>query len=69
MTWIFPRADREGRLCYLSASPMGYGLYKKLGFQEVDGPDGAVEIDCASWGGQGTHRHVAMIRYPQSVGE
>lgn len=67
VTWIFPRADREGRLCYLSAGPMWYGLYKKLGFQEVGGLDGVVEIDAGVWGGQGVQRHVAMIRYPQGV--
>jgi GNAT superfamily N-acetyltransferase len=64
VSWIFPRADREGRICFLCASPMGYGLYRKLGFEEVGGPGSIVEVDRSEWGGSGVHRHIAMVRYP-----
>ena len=64
MSWIFPRADREGRICFLCASPVGYGLYRKLGFEEVGGPGSIVEVDRSEWGGSGVHRHIAMVRYP-----
>ena len=43
---------------------MGYGLYKKLGFEEVGGAGSVVEIDRSEWGGTGVHRHVAMVRFP-----
>ena len=64
VSWIFPRADREGRICFLCASPMGYGLYRKLGFEEVGGPGSIVEVDRSEWGRSGVHRHIAMVRYP-----
>jgi GNAT superfamily N-acetyltransferase len=66
VSWIFPRADREGRICFLCASPMGSGLYRKLGFEEVGGPGSVVEIDRGGRGGSGVHRHIAMVRYPTS---
>ena len=47
---------------------MGFGLYKKCGFQEIGGPDGVVEVDMGEWGGEGVHRHVAMIRFSNGSG-
>lgn len=47
------RADEEGVKCFLSASPMGAPVYKKLGFEEV----GRLEIPLEEFGGEGTHVH------------
>ena len=52
------QADKEGATCYLDASPLGYPIYLKCGFEEVD----IVEIDKSKYGGKGIHRHVGMIR-------
>jgi GNAT superfamily N-acetyltransferase len=65
VSWIFPYADAENRLCFLVASPLGYPVYKKLGFQEIGGPYAVAEIDRSKWGGQGIHQHITMIRYPK----
>jgi GNAT superfamily N-acetyltransferase len=64
VSWIFPRADREGRICFLRASLMEYRLYRKLGFEEVGGPGSIVQVDRSEWGGSGVHTHIAMVRYP-----
>jgi hypothetical protein len=47
------KADRDGVKCYLSGSPMGVPVYKKLGFEEV----GRLEVDLTQFGGEGTHVH------------
>ena len=60
---MFAKADAEQAICCLQASPKGYGLYKKLGFQEID----HLEIDMAKYGGEGIHKHVTMIRYPRPI--
>jgi GNAT superfamily N-acetyltransferase len=64
MGWAFPRADREGRICFLCASLIEYRLYRKLGFEEVGGPGTIVEIDRSEWGGSGVHTHISIVRYP-----
>ncbi|KAK6526525.1 hypothetical protein TWF694_005108 [Orbilia ellipsospora] len=53
-------ADEEGIICYLDASPLGYPVYLKCGFEEVD----HVEIDKGLYGGKGIHKHTGMIRQP-----
>ncbi|KAF3906761.1 hypothetical protein AA313_de0204624 [Arthrobotrys entomopaga] len=53
-------ADEEGVMCYLDASPLGYPVYLKCGFEEVD----YVEIDKGLYGGEGIHKHIGMIRQP-----
>ena len=58
---IFPRVDAENGICYLDASPMGYAVYLRCGFVEVD----VVEIDKGEYGGSGIHQHVGMLRYRQ----
>ncbi|KAH6676634.1 hypothetical protein B0J14DRAFT_358209 [Halenospora varia] len=54
------KADKEGVPCYLTASPMGAPLYKKVGFEEV----GRVEVELEQFGGEKgvKHVHLAMIR-------
>jgi len=59
------RADQEGKLVILDASPQGFPLYKGLGFVEVD----RLEIPLEEFGGEGTHIHVNMVRKPQPLGE
>lgn len=47
------KADEEQKPCFLSGSPMGVPVYKKLGFEAV----GQLEIPLAEFGGEGTHVH------------
>lgn len=51
--WGLDRADREGKTAVLSASPQGFGLYKKLGYKEVD----RCNIQLGEYGGEGEHEH------------
>lgn len=48
------KADKEGVPCYLTASPMGAPLYKKVGFEEV----GRVEVELEQFGGEKGVKHV-----------
>jgi predicted N-acetyltransferase YhbS len=50
--------DEKGLPAILGASIKGYGLYKKVGFEDVD----FVEINLGDYGGDGISRYVAMIR-------
>ena len=47
------KADRDGVVVYLSGSPMGVPLYRKLGFEEV----GKLELNLEEFGGEGRHVH------------
>jgi hypothetical protein len=47
------KADQEGKVVYLSASPMGKPVYAKQGFEEV----GRMEVDLTQFGGEGSHVH------------
>jgi ribosomal protein S18 acetylase RimI-like enzyme len=47
------KADRDGTMCFLSGSPIGAPVYKKLGFEEV----GRLEIELEDFGGEGSHVH------------
>jgi hypothetical protein len=60
--WCLERADRNGKITILDASPSGFLLYKMLGFQEVD----RLEIPLEEFGGQGTHVH-GEITEPSSI--
>ena len=55
--WGTDVADEAHIPCYLSASPNGYPLYKKKGFEDVD----LMEIDLSKWG-HGIYRQVFMLR-------
>jgi len=48
------KADKEGVEVYLSGSPMGVPVYKKLGFEEV----GRIEIPLQEYGGKEGEVHV-----------
>ncbi|CAN8106537.1 unnamed protein product [Discula destructiva] len=57
LTWGNELADREGKVQWLEASPAGYPLYKRMGFEDVDGQDlgvtelwGAVKGQHDNWG-------------------
>jgi len=47
------KADRDGVKVYVTASPMGEKVYKRLGFEEV----GRLSIDLRGFGGEGEHVH------------
>jgi predicted N-acetyltransferase YhbS len=47
------KADRDEVMVYLSGSPMGVPVYRKLGFEEV----GRLELDLSDFGGEGSHVH------------
>ncbi|KAI9879338.1 MAG: hypothetical protein M1830_008798 [Pleopsidium flavum] len=59
--WGVDVGDKYGIPCYLEASPAGYHLYRKCGFEDVENLD----MDLTKWGGKGTHRYVCMIRPAQ----
>lgn len=64
--WIFPYADQLNLPVLLSASPMGLPLYKKCGFIEYHSLDVVVRLD--EWGGEGIHKLVTMVRWPEGQG-
>ena len=53
-------AEQEGLDTWLSASPYGKPLYKKLGFHTIE--SAKAELDLTPFGGEGTLLHVAMKR-------
>lgn len=58
MRWGVEKADREGKVAYLEASPAGYPLYRRFGFEDLDVQDlsiteepwGAVQREGEDWG-------------------
>ena len=64
LKWGLDIADDRGLVCYLDASPMGLGLYKKFGWKEVD----HVDVDLGRWGGEDglVDRVVCLVRKPRS---
>ncbi|KAH8651298.1 acyl-CoA N-acyltransferase [Xylariales sp. PMI_506] len=52
--WGIDKADADGLPCWAHASPPGYGLYRRAGFEEV----GRSDYDLATWapGGKGGNR-------------
>ncbi|KAF2799267.1 acyl-CoA N-acyltransferase [Melanomma pulvis-pyrius CBS 109.77] len=65
VAWPFPQADEGGIVIYLETASdnPAMGLYRKLGFQEK----GRRTIeDLSRYGGEGSHTHVAFIRYPNT---
>lgn len=58
--WGTDIADRQGITAHLDASPDGYGLYKKHGFED----NLSWDFDMEPWGERGTARTVWMIRQP-----
>lgn len=47
------KADADGVVCYLSASPMGAALYRKMGWVGLD----KLQISLSEYGGEGEHVH------------
>ena len=62
---VLKQADKEGRKTYIEASKKGIGLYKKLGWVEVD----EMLIDTRPHGGDIIERTAFMMRDPQPVKE
>jgi GNAT superfamily N-acetyltransferase len=58
LRWCADVADQYGLPIYLEASPAGYHLYRKFGFEDVEN----IDMDLTRWGGVGTHRFACMIR-------
>ncbi|KAF3760925.1 hypothetical protein M406DRAFT_358399 [Cryphonectria parasitica EP155] len=57
LNWGNELADREGKMHWLDASPKGYALYKRLGFEDVDVQDlnitelwGVTRAEGEDWG-------------------
>lgn len=67
LNWIIPKADKKNIPIVLAATPLGYPLYLKHGFVEVESENRIVECDMSEWGGAGIHRHVLMIRQPNPI--
>ena len=95
--WVFGPADRDQVPMVLAGSPVGVGVYRKVGFVEVEpGPgkgivqgnkegeglgkgkseqevqerwpgehEGTIRVDLSEWGGEGIHRHLLMVRWPE----
>jgi ribosomal protein S18 acetylase RimI-like enzyme len=69
--WGTDRADAEGLLCWIHASPASYRLYERAGFREV----GRSDYDLDEWapGGKGGNRGWGrytfryMVRQPKST--
>ena len=59
MQWGVERADEAGVEAFLEASPMGVGLYRGFGFEEVGGFE--VKIGEGEW-----YQHKVMVR-PEKV--
>lgn len=55
------KADKAGVICVLTASPKGYGLYLKHGFQVVKD----YGLDLRPYGVEVTARRRAMVRRPK----
>lgn len=58
-------ADREGRRCYIEATPAGWPVYLKLGFRDV----GIVEVDLKRYGMDLVGNNRCMVREPVRKGE
>ena len=63
---VFPEADRQGLVVYLDTGSENKAkrLYERLGFIEC----GKETIeDLSIYGGEGSHTHGALIRYPKAA--
>ncbi|KAE9376891.1 acyl-CoA N-acyltransferase [Stipitochalara longipes BDJ] len=56
-------ADEQGKMAYIEATALGFPVYQKLGFKQVD----IVEVDLSKYGGKGTASNRIMQREPQPV--
>ncbi|KAJ4288656.1 hypothetical protein N0V90_011893 [Kalmusia sp. IMI 367209] len=66
IAWPFAQADEQQALVYLetAADNPAKRLYQKLGFEEKDS---FTILDLSRYGGEGSHTHIALIRYPRRV--
>jgi GNAT superfamily N-acetyltransferase len=56
-------ADGEGKMAYIEATALGFPVYQKLSFKEVD----IVEVDLSKYGGKGYASNRIMQREPQPL--
>lgn len=56
--WGIMEMEKLGLAMYLEASQAGFGLYRKLGFREVD--VGVVRAE--EWDGDHDRRYIAMVK-------
>lgn len=63
--WGIMEMEKLGLAMYLEASQAGLGLYRKLGFREVD--VGVVRAE--EWDGDHDRRYIAMVRGKEKEGE
>lgn len=62
LQWGIERANRDGLSVYLHAEPLGYPLYKRLGFVDIEGH--TIQIPLEEYGGKGDWTIKTMIREP-----
>ena len=63
--WGCEIAQEHGVPASLGASPVGFPLYKKFGFQEVE----RFVFDLGKYGGVGSRVNMQMIRYPENISD
>lgn len=59
--WGLEKADAMKRRAYLEATPEGYPLYCKYGWNPIE----ELTLDFGAYGGKGTQKFVVMMRDPQ----
>ncbi|KAK5996605.1 hypothetical protein PT974_01942 [Cladobotryum mycophilum] len=64
LTYITNEADRLGLEAYLEATPEGFPLYIKYGFEELD----RHSVDFSKWGGDSEPESVLMLRKAKMSG-
>ncbi len=62
--WGTEIADKHGLPCFLAASPMGLGLYRRHGFQDIGHN---IDLDMSKYGGEGMYRYVSMLRPAKKI--
>ncbi|KAK8222754.1 acyl-CoA N-acyltransferase [Phyllosticta capitalensis] len=60
LQWGLERADAAGLPVYIEATPAGFPVYRKLGFEPLE----THTFDLAKYGLEGTDTHTIMMRQP-----
>ncbi|KAF2141862.1 uncharacterized protein K452DRAFT_287835 [Aplosporella prunicola CBS 121167] len=61
LQWGLDKADEMGLEAFVEATPMGQGLYEKMGFEVAKD----VPFDLGQFGEEGVVHHVCMVRQPK----
>lgn len=65
MKWGIELADEMSLPIHIEASAAGFGLYKKMGFRQVE----IAIVKKEEWDGDHDREYIAMVRDPKSPGE